>query len=583
MTEFAAKPAIPKTRPQSWRKPLLLALTLLALLLTAKAFYEFGGYQLQDEALAESTLGRLAAWMADQSGNDPDEILSPLAHFADDWANQLGMEALDPAILFHSIRNLHALYYGAIILLLVSAIITIALRPQRAQRPLFAAILLLDGLLFFVPSLEGSFTLSLLTAAILTLLVALALAPAKVSRVVAFFLAISFLLLGWEASKAFADSVNHKILLPQRQWTYQTLDTLDNALSALQNGAVDVVIADRKDLDDLMPPQPAGDDESADLPYQNLRYLARLDRNEGLAFLPIAPAFPGRLSLALRAEDASDVSSVRDIFDGNIAAVAGDFADDRFLSRARSLVLLDLKILNDLNLPHLQMIAEAFLQPARRNGELLLLRILTDAGIYTLSEAILGFAFGAALGFVLGALFAHSPLLERGLLPYVVASQTVPILAIAPMVVIWLGASQLSVAVIAAYLTFFPVTINTLRGLTSPAAEQVELLRSYAASRWTILWKLRLPAALPYIFTALKVSATASVVGAIIGELPSGIGDGLGRAILDFSSDYSPISTPKLWASIVMAAAIGIIFFVAVSLTERLSLRRYIRTPDQNA
>ena len=243
-------------------------------------------------------------------------------------------------------------------------------------------------------------------------------------------------------------------------------------------------------------------------------------------------------------------------------------------------MLLDLKILNDLNLPHLQMIAEAFLQPARRNGELLLLRILADAGIYTFSEAIFGFAFGAALGLVLGAIFAHSPLLERGLLPYVVASQTVPILAIAPMVVIWLGAGQLSVAVIAAYLTFFPVTINTLRGLQSPAAEQVELMRSYAASRWTILWKLRLPAALPYIFTALKVSATASVVGAIIGELPSGIGDGLGRAILDFSSDYSLVSTPKLWASIVMAATVGILFFVTVTLAERFALRGYVRELD---
>ena len=224
------------------------------------------------------------------------------------------------------------------------------------------------------------------------------------------------------------------------------------------------------------------------------------------------------------------------------------------------------------------MIAEAFLQPARRNGELLLVRILGDAGVYTFSEAIFGFLFGGLLGFVLGSVFAHSRLMERGLLPYVVASQTVPILAIAPMVVIWLGASQLSVAVIAAYLTFFPVTINTMRGLLSPEAAQVELMRSYASNRWTIMWKLRFPAALPYIFTALKVSATASVVGAIIGELPSGIGDGLGRAILDFSSDYSMISTPKLWAAIVMAAAVGIVFFVAINLAERYMLRGYIRT-----
>ena len=91
------------------------------------------------------------------------------------------------------------------------------------------------------------------------------------------------------------------------------------------------------------------------------------------------------------------------------------------------------------------------------------------------------------------------------------------------------------------------------------------------------MWKLRFPAALPYIFTALKVSATASVVGAIIGELPSGIGEGLGRAILDFSSDYSLISTPKLWASIIMAASVGIVFFVAVAILEQLIIGRYIR------
>ena len=377
-----------------------------------------------------------------------------------------------------------------------------------------------------------------------------------------------------------ADSVKYKILLPQERWTYQTLPSMDEALAALESGAVDYFIADRKDLDDLMPPHPPDDDETDDLPYQDLRYLARLDRGDGVAFWPMTPAFPGRLSIALRAEDAASVSAAREVFGGEIGTVAGDFAEERYLSQPRSLVLLDLKILNDLNLPHLQMIAEAFLQPARRNGELLLLRILADAGIYTLSEAIFGFVFGAALGFVLGTVFAHSRLLERGLLPYVVASQTVPILAIAPMVVIWLGAGQLSVAVIAAYLTFFPVTINTLRGLQSPAAEQVELMRSYAASRWTILWKLRLPAALPFIFTALKVSATASVVGAIIGELPSGIGDGLGRAILDFSSDYSLVSTPKLWASIVMAAAIGIVFFVTVTLAERFALRGYVRELD---
>jgi NitT/TauT family transport system permease protein len=212
----------------------------------------------------------------------------------------------------------------------------------------------------------------------------------------------------------------------------------------------------------------------------------------------------------------------------------------------------------------------------------LLIRILAEAGLYTWGEAIFGFIFGGILGFALGILFAHSRIMERGLLPYVVASQTVPILAIAPMVVIWLGAGSLAVSVIAMYLTFFPVTINTLRGLQSPDPMALDLMQSYAANSWTTLWKLRLPTALPYIFTALKVSATASVVGAIIGELPSSIRDGLGRAILDFSSDYSLISTPKLWASIVMAAFIGITFFVIVSVVEWFFLRNHHRNTQDN-
>ena len=579
MNAITAEPASADNSQSPWRKPTQLGLTLLALALSL--WSSFGGLALDDDAMLESTLGRLATWMADQTENEPDEILSPLAKYADNWADELGQEALDAEILYTSIRNISNAYYGLIVVLLVYTLMAIVLRPRRAPAAVFAVILLLDLLLFLVPSLAGHNALSLLVYAILALLAALIISPGKIGRVVGFFVALSILLAGWEASKAFADSVKYKILLPQESWQYEALPTMEQALAALESGAVDYVIADRKDLDNLMPPHPPDDDDTAALLYQELRYLARLDRSEGVAFLPITPAFPGRLSIAVRAQEAGKAGAARDVLGGAIATIEGEFADERFLSSPRSLVLLDLKILNDLNLPHLQMIAEAFLQPARRNGELLLLRILTDAGIYTLSEAIFGFVFGAALGFVLGAIFAHSRLMERGLLPYVVASQTVPILAIAPMVVIWLGAGKLSVAVIAAYLTFFPVTINTLRGLQSPAAEQVELMRSYAAGRWTILWKLRLPAALPYIFTALKVSATASVVGAIIGELPSGIGDGLGRAILDFSSDYSLVSTPKLWASIVMAAMVGILFFVTVTLAERVALRGYVRTVDE--
>lgn len=229
------------------------------------------------------------------------------------------------------------------------------------------------------------------------------------------------------------------------------------------------------------------------------------------------------------------------------------------------------KIASDLNLPHLWDIVEAFGQPSRRNGPPLS-AVLLEAALFTFREAIAGFLLGGLLGFLLGTLFAHVTLLERGCMPYVVASQTVPILAIAPMVVIWLKAGWISVAVIAAYLTFFPVAINTLRGLRSPDPMALELMHSYAASRSEILWKLRVPAALPYIFTALKISATASVVGAIIGELPSGIRGGLGGAILNFNSFY--ISGPqRLWAAIIASAAVGIAFYLLVTLAERLVLR----------
>lgn len=230
------------------------------------------------------------------------------------------------------------------------------------------------------------------------------------------------------------------------------------------------------------------------------------------------------------------------------------------------------KFASNLNLPHIWDITAAFANPARRNGAPLY-TLLWSAAVFTFREAAVGFALGSSLGLLLGILFAHVSLAERGCMPYVVASQTVPIIAIAPMVVIWLKAGWFSVAIISAYLTFFPVTINTLRGLKSPNPMALELMHSYAASTGAILWKLRLPAALPYIFTALKISATSSVVGAIIGELPSGIRDGLGGAILNFNQFY--ISGPeKLWATIVASAAVGIFFFLLVTAVEYVAVSR---------
>jgi len=235
----------------------------------------------------------------------------------------------------------------------------------------------------------------------------------------------------------------------------------------------------------------------------------------------------------------------------------------------------------DTAMPHIHSIFQALVEHARPGGVgPRLITILFHAALFTAKEAAAGFALGAILGFSLGVVLAHFTVLRRGFLPWVVASQTVPILVVAPMVVVWLNPrlpTQLkdwgAVAVIAAYLTFFPVTINTIRGLQSADRRAVELMRSYAAGEWSILWKLRVPAALPYIFAALKVSATASVVGAIIGELPSSIQDGLGGQIINYSQYYT-IQPTGLWATNVIAAALGISFFLVVLLAEKLVVRR---------
>ncbi len=227
---------------------------------------------------------------------------------------------------------------------------------------------------------------------------------------------------------------------------------------------------------------------------------------------------------------------------------------------------------NDLNLPHVWNILTALVAPWQRGQDLTLAQYLVGAAAYTWREAAIGFVVGALLGLVLATIFVHSRLLERAFVPYVIASQTVPIVALAPMIVFAFGQSVTSVVIIATYLTFFPVTIAGIRGLRSPDPRALELMRSYAASRWTVFWKVRLPASLPYLFTALKISATASIVGAIIGEGPGGIPDGLGRVIITFNQYY--ITGPeKLWAAILASALLGIAFYLAVRGAEVWILR----------
>jgi NitT/TauT family transport system permease protein len=230
-------------------------------------------------------------------------------------------------------------------------------------------------------------------------------------------------------------------------------------------------------------------------------------------------------------------------------------------------------IANDLKLPHIWTILLSFgepWQPAVSSENLG--QYLFGAALYTWREAAIGFVLGALLGLGLATIFVHVRLLERALVPYVIASQTIPIIALAPLIVFAVGQGIFAVVIIATYLTFFPVTIAMIRGLRSVDPRAIELMRSYAASRAEIYWKVRLPASLPYLFTALKISATASIVGAIIGEDTGGIQQGLGRVITTFNQYYAT-GPEKLWAAIIVASLLGVAFFLVVRAAEIVVLR----------
>lgn len=227
---------------------------------------------------------------------------------------------------------------------------------------------------------------------------------------------------------------------------------------------------------------------------------------------------------------------------------------------------------NDINLPHIWDVLGAFGDQSA-NGEPYLMSLLWSA-LFTLRGAALGFALGTLIGLGLAVLLIHVRTLERGIVPLLVASQTIPIVAIAPLIVVGLKAGWLGVAIVASYLTFFPVTIAAIRGLRAADPRAFELMRSYAATRSSVLAKLRFPASAPYVFTAFKVSATASVVGAIVGEFPAGIREGLGGALLQAMQYYS-ISPGRLWAAILITAIAGIGAFLLVIAVERRALRGY--------
>lgn len=196
-------------------------------------------------------------------------------------------------------------------------------------------------------------------------------------------------------------------------------------------------------------------------------------------------------------------------------------------------------------------------------------------GWITLSATLLGFAFGTALGIGLAVLIVHSGATDRSLMPWIIASQTVPILAIAPMVIVVLNAWGISglipKALISTYLSFFPVVVGMVKGFRSPEAIHLDLMTTYNASRPQTFLKLRWPIALPYLFTSMKVGVAASLVGAIVGELPAGGGNGLGARLLA-GSYYG--QTVQIWSALFTAAIIAGTLVILVGLAERLVVAR---------
>ena len=202
-------------------------------------------------------------------------------------------------------------------------------------------------------------------------------------------------------------------------------------------------------------------------------------------------------------------------------------------------------------------------------------RSLVYHSAVTLSETVLGFALGVVFGIVLATLIVHMRALQKSLLPWIICSQRVPILAVAPIVIVVLGAigirGLLPKSIISAYLCFFPVAIGMVKGLSSPDPIQRDLMKTWSATPAQVFWKLRWPAAVPFLFASLKVAVTVSLIGAIVGELPTGAQAGIGARLLA-GSYYG--QTVQIWAALLAASLLAAGLVGVIDLSERWVGRR---------
>lgn len=241
-----------------------------------------------------------------------------------------------------------------------------------------------------------------------------------------------------------------------------------------------------------------------------------------------------------------------------------------------SLVELPLKT-DDVSMPHVWTMVAAFGNPEVRGSDTTVLQAVLSAAGYSLLIAFGGFVIGVSVGLLLAITMQRFYFFERGLLPFVIASQTVPLIALAPLIV-GLGnrvsfgpvswTTTYSVMFIAAYLAFFPLSVGALRGLQAPRPTSLELMRSYAATPRQVLWKLRFPSSIPYLVPALKVSIAAAVVGTVVAEISTGVKGGIGRLIIEYARETT--SQPaKVYVAVFGAILLGL---VATALVTALDL-----------
>jgi len=243
---------------------------------------------------------------------------------------------------------------------------------------------------------------------------------------------------------------------------------------------------------------------------------------------------------------------------------------------------------SDTAMPHTWEMASRLFDRESRTSATPIWRVVLAGAWYSFRLALTGFVIGTAVGVALAAVMARFQLVKRGLLPYLVASQTVPMIALAPLVVSWGGKLSLwgwewprwlSVAVLGAFLAFFPVAVGTLRGLESASATSLELMRSYAARGSQIMFKLRFPSAVPFMVPALKLAATASVIGVVVAEISTGLRGGVGRLIIEYARQASG-DPAKVYTAVLGAAVLGLAMAGLVAVFDGVIMRRRPQLED---